>query len=117
MSTYPYPPITARPLSDDQRNQLAELRHEACEHHCADCGRCDWESCNPPGATRDVPMIEVDGEWFCDDCYCPTCDSLGVVPVVQAGPDVFGNYDVDDAPCPQCGCDTEHYHDGFTPHE
>lgn len=58
-----------RALSDDQRNQLAELQHEACEHHCADCGRCDWESCNPPGATRDVPMIEVGPDvWLCPDC-------------------------------------------------
>jgi hypothetical protein len=54
--TYPVP--TTRALDDSERNQLAELRHEGCEAHCDECGRCDWEPTGPT-TTRTVPMTEV----------------------------------------------------------
>lgn len=54
-------------LDDSARNQLAGLAHEPCEHHCADCGRCDWEPVSPFD-TVTVPGRVVDGEWLCEDC-------------------------------------------------
>ena len=32
--------LTARTLGDSDMNIMQELRHEACETHCEDCGRC-----------------------------------------------------------------------------
>ena len=58
-------------LCDSDRNILAGLRHEACENHCAECGRCDWESTGPD-TIRTVPMHAVDHghsiAYYCDDC-------------------------------------------------
>lgn len=67
--TYPVP--TARVLDDSERNQLADLRHEACEAHCDECGRCDWE---PTGPTTDrpVPMTGHAGAVYCPDCLPDT---------------------------------------------
>jgi len=56
-----------RHLTDDQRNQLAELRHEPCEKHCAVCGRCDWEPTGPT-TTRTVPMTDTPFGPICEDC-------------------------------------------------
>lgn len=67
--TYPVP--TARVLDDSERNQLAGLRHEACEHHCESCGACDWR---PTGPTTDeaVPGMMVGDHWYCTDCIPDT---------------------------------------------
>ena len=34
---------------------------------------------------------------------CERCDDNGVITVVVAGPDYFGNYDTDEIECPDCG--------------
>ena len=54
-------------LSDDARNQLAGLAHEACEGHCYECQRC-------------IPYpLQPHEDACCDDCVdiyicgCPTC--------------------------------------------
>jgi hypothetical protein len=66
---YTYPVPTARVLDDSERNQLAELRHEGCEAHCDECGRCDWEPTGPT-TERTVPMTEIgDDRYLCPDCY------------------------------------------------
>lgn len=49
--------------TDDERNILAELRHEACEDHCTECGCCDWR---PTGPMSDEPVPIVNG--LCPDC-------------------------------------------------
>lgn len=67
--TYPVP--TAQVLDDSERNQLAELRHEGCEAHCDECGRCDWETIGPLN-TIDIPMTEHAGAVYCPDCLPDT---------------------------------------------
>lgn len=69
-----------RQLDDSERNQLAELRHEACEAHCADCGECLGEgiklvAVGPWGAKyEDVPAFcdfgdDGDGPSYCGECF------------------------------------------------
>ena len=67
--TYPVP--TVRALDDSERNQLTELRHEPCEHHCDECGRCDWEPTGPT-STRTIPMVEHEASVYCPDCLPDT---------------------------------------------
>jgi hypothetical protein len=46
-------------MDDSDRNIMRSLMHEACEHHCVECGTC-------------IPGLAVaeneQGEPVCDDC-------------------------------------------------
>ena len=103
MSTIPtnqrgwhYPPIEARVLDDSERNQLAGLRHEACEHHCESCGTCDWR---PTGPTTDeaVPGMMVGDHWYCTDCipdtWLPGPTPLGGENGFNPGPELRVEHD------------------------
>ena len=98
-------------LCDSDRNILAGLRHEACENHCAECGRCDWESTGPD-TIRTVPMHAVDHghsiAYYCDNCApspdepCAWCDQpVTPTPFGQSGHTRWAfTLDVDgDYPC------------------
>lgn len=55
------PPVSSG-WCDSDRNIMAGLRHEACEGHCCDCGKCiDY------GETVHYLPTEGDDE-YCDDC-------------------------------------------------
>lgn len=55
-------------MDDSDRNILAGLRHEPCEAHCSECGRCDWEPTGP-NSIRHIPMTRIDDERsICPDC-------------------------------------------------
>jgi hypothetical protein len=70
------PPGT-RHLSDDERNVLASLAHEACEAHCVECGRCDWEYDGHPDRTVQIEMTFVTYDESGDPVYvCPDCSGL-----------------------------------------
>jgi hypothetical protein len=62
-------------LDDSARNQLAGLQHEACEHHCEDCGRCDVDPTGP-ATTKYVPMTKIGEHWYCEDCAQPLIDLI-----------------------------------------
>lgn len=51
-----------RQLDDSDRNILAELRHEGCEWHCRDCGRCIQIE-----DAFSIPDDDPD-ERLCDEC-------------------------------------------------
>jgi len=59
-----YPRPVARQLDDSERNQLAELRHEACDYHCDECGGC--VTCD------DEHHINSVADDVCEDC-CDVC--------------------------------------------
>ena len=75
--TYPVP--VARELDDSERNQLSELRHEACEDHCTECGCCDWF---PTGPTTERPVPIIDG--LCPDCTPADLDPRAAGPLTMA---------------------------------
>jgi hypothetical protein len=83
-----YPPIEARVLDDSERNQLAELAHEGCERHCAECGRCDWY---PTGPTTEAPVTGqiIADDWYCEDCYPTPGPEIGFNP----GPELRVEHD------------------------
>lgn len=58
-------------MNDSDRNILASLRHEPCEAHCDECGRCDWEPTGPT-TTAHIEMTEVDNGHSITT-YCPDC--------------------------------------------
>jgi hypothetical protein len=61
-------------LGDSDRNRLAELRHEACDGHCVDCGDCiEPEFTDFVFEASDQPFC-----WECAthayrECPCPDC--------------------------------------------
>lgn len=66
--------VALLPLCDSDRNIMNDLRHEACETHCEDCGECLGEGAEliaiGPGGEkrRDVPYITRGDHNYCEDC-------------------------------------------------
>lgn len=64
-------PPASRQLDDSERNQLAELQHEACEDHCVSCGQCVGKGIRQVGPEEweDVPFRRDEHEEaHCEDC-------------------------------------------------